>query len=44
MQIYEYSFRIGLLGMGAAATIVVFLVVNVAVTVYYRYVGRGGGI
>lgn len=40
MQIFEYSFKEGLLGVGAASTWIVFIFINVAVLCYFRYVIR----
>jgi multiple sugar transport system permease protein len=38
MQIYEYSFKEGLLGIAAASTFIVFALINVAVLMYFRYI------
>lgn len=38
LQIYEYSFKEGLIGIAAAATFVVFILVNIVVLIYYKYI------
>ncbi|MBC7217587.1 MAG: sugar ABC transporter permease [Candidatus Caldatribacterium sp.] len=37
LQIYEYSFKQGLLGVAAAATVIVLVIVNVVVLAYFRF-------
>jgi multiple sugar transport system permease protein len=43
MQIHEYSFRQGLLGTAAAATVIVLILINIVVFAYFRF-QRGGGV
>jgi multiple sugar transport system permease protein len=44
MQIYEYAFKQGLLGLAAASTVIIFLVINIVVLIYQRIILKRAGV